>query len=178
MMVILLFSVLIAFRRGVIMHYTPNYAMNRLALENLCKSISFYNPKEQIKNKKFLMMLRNPVSRTTSSWWFKEWSGSKPTHATKPHFGPILTDGIAKEHALKKCYKSHGFNFSEMVKTDLDIGRMQKSHVLKKCRLQMLNGERQDERGAHVGKSLYAHTLVVLLQRHCLLYCLYSSCFL
>jgi hypothetical protein len=60
-------------RRGIIMEYTPSYSSDEHALQNLYNSIHCFNKTDQIQEKKFLMLIRNPLTRTASSWWFKEY---------------------------------------------------------------------------------------------------------
>ena len=140
------------------MHYTPNYAMSELALANLARTVSHYDPQENVQHKKYLIMLRNPGSRTISSWWVKENLNSM-RHNKYLSFEKILSDGIRNERKLRQCYSSLGFNFSAMVKNDLDLEKLRQHQVLKKCPLRMLNSMGSEKR-AHVGKSLYAHALV------------------
>lgn len=152
------------FKRGIIMEYLPSYATNDLALQNMLNSISYYNDTDHVQNKKFLMMIRNPMTRTTSSWWFKEWVSKKRVNnkRKKPSFGLRIKQGIKAEKDLQKCYLAHGFNFSEVVETRLEINHMiQQSHVLNMCSLKMLNTPGAPQQMAHVGKSLYAHILVI-----------------
>jgi hypothetical protein len=147
-------------KRGIIMDYTPNNAQNDLVLQNVFNSIPYYDKTQKIEDKKFLMMIRNPVTRTASSWWYKEWLKGNGTRATNASFGPLVQQGIEQEMKLKNCYLVNGFNFSELVKTTEGIHEMLQSNVLKKCGLKMLNTGGYAERRQHIGKSLYAHTLV------------------
>ena len=144
------------------MHYTPNYAMSKLALQNLCTSVGYYDSSEKAENKKFLIMLRNPNTRTPSSWWFKEWSGRKPGKSIQTPFQRVLEDGMQKDAQMRKCFKSFGFNFSDLVNSEprIDFEALRNSQVLTRCPLSILNWANYDERRAHVGKSLYPYMLV------------------
>lgn len=141
------------------MHYTPNYAMSKVAMQNLQATVPFFDPDEKLENKKFLIMLRNPNTRATSSWWVKERLKTQSRISSQSAFGPLLRAGIAKELELRECYARQGFNFSDMITRNLDLQALQDTQVLQKCSLATLNGIGTEKR-AHIGKSLYAHTLV------------------
>ena len=141
------------------MHFTPNYAMSRLALRNLQATIPFFAPKEKLQPKKFLFMLRDPSTRTMSSWWVKEMIKKKNALTSQSNFGTMLQTGLDTERKLRECYASKGFNFSDMLTRDVDLQALRDCRVLVTCCLASLNSV-GTERRAHVGKSLYAHTLV------------------
>lgn len=149
-------------KRGIVMDYTPNNAQNKLALKHMVNLMKFSNRSEEEKqNYKFLLMIRNPLTRTQSSWWFKERDPPKGTIAS---FGQYVQHGIKQERILRRCFTTYGFNFSDVVKSNDDINRMLGSPVLERCGLDIMNKGRFDERRQHIGKSLYAFTLVWYLK--------------
>lgn len=141
------------------MHYTPNYLMSSLALQNLQETIPFLNSEEKLHHKKYLVMLRNPNTRAMSSWWTKEKLKKQKRISAQTNFETMLRAGIEHESKLRQCYASRGFNFSEMVSQSLDLEKLKETKVLEKCKVSSLNNVGAEKR-AHIGKSLYAHTLV------------------
>lgn len=145
-------------KRGIIMDYAPHNAQDVWALRHVFHSLRYFDETEKHREDvKFLMMIRNPVTRTQSSWWFKEFV---KLNGTKASFGPFVQHGIKREKLLQQCFISKGFNFSNSVKTNDGVDKMLKSKVFKGCKLSILNTDGKGERCQHIGKSLYAYTLV------------------
>ena len=144
---------------GVIMHYTPNYAGLKNIEDDIVKSLK-ENQKTR-KSAKFLLMLRNPTSRTASSWWYKNHCYKNPGHRC-PSFKEQVDTGIAAVQKMQLCYVKHNFTLDRLVnglrygQRDLTKAEQQ---VLDLCPITLMAPPNTSILGAHVGKSMYVYQL-------------------
>jgi hypothetical protein len=144
---------------GVIMHYTPNYAGLKNIEDDIVKSLK-ENQKTR-KSAKFLFMLRNPTSRTASSWWYKNHCYKNENHHC-PSFKAQVDTGIAAVHNLQSCYARHDFTLERLV-NGLRYGQRNltklEQEVLDLCPITLMAPPNTSLYGAHVGKSIYVYQL-------------------
>jgi hypothetical protein len=144
---------------GVIVHYTPNYAGLKNIEDDIIKSLK--ENKKTTKSAKFLFMLRNPTSRTASSWWYKNHCYKRKDNSC-PSFKPQIDQGIAAVHNLQSCYAKHNFTLERLVNGLRDGQRdltKPEQHVLDLCPITLMAPPNTSLYGAHVGKSIYVYQL-------------------
>lgn len=146
-------------KKGIIIHYTPNFG----GLDNIQDIIINYH--QRVTNSKtfpkFLFMLRNPIIRSASSWWFK--NDCYKEFAICPYFQKEMLIGMEAVHKLAKCYHSHGVKLEEFIES-LVTGNKEltfKQHeVLNLCPLSLMIPSGQTIYSTHVGKSIYIYQLL------------------
>ena len=128
--------------RPVLIEYSPNY----LVLDHVPALL-----RSQFKYKlKFIVSLRNPVSRTISSWKFKAKEGIKLGNVKDDLFNVSVAQGIDQSRCIINCYN--------------------RTHTMKRCSMTNCRAQfdqRYDGRNgkysyyAHVVKSLYAYQFLL-----------------
>lgn len=146
-------------KEGVIMHYTPNYAGQKTIEDRISKSLK-YNGK-LIKNTKFFFMIRNPASRSASSWWYKNQCYKKPNHAC-PSFQKQMENGIQAINKIENCYKKYNISINQLIH-GITSGNKQLSKeedkVLDLCPITLMVPPNMSLYSAHIGKSIYIYQL-------------------
>jgi hypothetical protein len=168
-------------KRGRILHYTPNYSILPDLAEMILSSLKTLQV--PLHTVRFIFALRNPVTRTESSWWYKE--HCYQTKSECPSFSSQVEKGIAAARLLERCYETHNRSLHALV---TDIASLSSSSpvststvsitsstphsavfsasaaasaTLKSCPNTLLIPEGSTNlKVAHVGKSLYIHQLL------------------
>jgi len=101
--------------RPLVMEYTPNYIMVDEAPLLIAKTYPDIATKL-----KFVLLVREPVSRMISSWRFKTWTmqHNHPDEKTMS-FSESVKSGVAQLKCIEECFK-HLFNDSDP--TSLQVG--------------------------------------------------------
>jgi hypothetical protein len=149
--------------KGVIVHYTPHYIIIPSVADTICEILASENM--DCGTVKLFVMLREPTSRTISSWWYKSGCYKHACHPLQAH----MPDGFQRVRDLDKCMTDHGFSISEASKSYLSArSRLAKrmDASLSACPLKILQPNvSKSMYSSHFGKSLYAHQLLRWYQR-------------
>jgi len=128
--------------RPVLIEYSPNY----FVLDHLPQTL-----KSELNYKvKFIVSLREPVSRTLSSWKFKAKECLKLAKCRDDHFNETISQGIQQAQCIADCY------WKKKSMQDCSIEECRRKH-----------DRRRDGRNgkysyyAHVVKSLYAYQFLM-----------------
>ena len=142
---------------GVIVHYTPHYIIDPTIGDKILQISKSEN--RTPKNLKLLVMLREPTSRTISSWWYK--SGCYK-HDCKP-LHTYMAEGMKKVNDLDDCMTRLGGGISKqstLFTTHNGKVTDDMNAVLSKCYLKLLKPENTSLYDCHFGKSAYAQQLI------------------
>jgi hypothetical protein len=149
-------NITIILDRGIVSHYTPHYIIDPSIGNEICSVLS--SEMTHCRKKRFFVMLREPTSRTISSWWYKSDCYKKNC----PPLTSVFTYGMGKVRALDSCMQSRGSSISKQCVAfgaGNFTGRM--ARVLFDCPLSMLAPtELTSLYSSHFGKSMYAHQLI------------------
>ena len=82
--------------RPLIMDFTPNY----LSVDNVPKLLRTIYRDGVASKLRFIVALREPVSRTISSWLYK-----KNSHPNLPGFAASIADGMKEGRCISSCFR-------------------------------------------------------------------------
>jgi hypothetical protein len=155
-------------KRGIIFHYTPNYSILPDLAQMILNSLKTLEvPNNSVR---YLFALRDPVTRTQSSWWYKEHCYLSKTANACPSFSSQVEKGITAAHLLERCYESHNQSLHSLVthiasssasSASLAAVSTATSVTLRNCSNDLLIPQGANNlKVCHVGKSLYVHQLL------------------
>ena len=133
------------------MEYTPHYLFEPLVPERICLAYKLLYgscSSELQVAARFVIMIREPVARTVSSWEYKRIKGGE-----RESFENIVVDGENQSTAMLKCWRRH--------KASATINVEQALRACPTWRLLTPSPHRFHERisRSHVGKGMYFYQL-------------------
>jgi hypothetical protein len=146
-------------QRGIMMHYTPNYAGLKNIEDDIAKSLKEND--KSVKSAKFFFMLRDPTSRAASSWWYKNHCYKTLNNAC-PKFKKQMSAGIEAVNHMERCYSKFNVTLPEVVAGLRDGQRnltKAQQRVLDLCPITLMAPPNTSLYGAHIGKSVYVYQL-------------------
>lgn len=107
-------------------------------------------------------MLRNPITRTSSSWWYKNHCYKKINN-TCPLYKKQIDEGIKTIDNIEKCYIKNKINISNIINEisseNIPIKRNKKD-LLDLCPISLMIPPDMTIGSSHVGKSIYIYQLL------------------
>lgn len=147
-------------KNGILMHYTPHYMGSDSVINKIQASLKM---SENPVKARYLVMLRNPVSRTSSSWWYKNHCYQK-MEGPCLHYFESIAQGVVSAINLDKCHNANKISLNRMIEK-MKAGESVKESTLDTCSLGILAAHTTSFYGAHIGKSLYVNQLMLWLNK-------------
>ncbi|CAM9161718.1 unnamed protein product [Phaeothamnion confervicola] len=135
--------------QAVVMDYTPNYSMSAEAPHAILGVLG----RERCTAARYVIVLRDPVERTISSWIFKQGTRAKDSNTSNSStLAEAATAGMAAAEAWMRCHYDADAASMAMTRTMTTDGALADRH-LRACNPMRFFGG--DLYRAHLGKSVY-----------------------